>query len=226
MKRLVTATILLLCLIPPWLGLSAHTAPEASQFQPPEARSVTEFPIPLNDMASGTVVLDVRISPEGEVVNVQVRRDITGETEEAVRAAKTWIFEPAKLNGKAVKSRISIAVTFNPAPPLAEDIPLPPLIHQDDVARTQSAFQPPEVTRATFPAYPLAAFSPDTVILEANVNQVGRAVGAKTLRDAPPFTTAALSAIAGWRFLPATLNGKPIESKVILVFCFRQPVAP
>jgi TonB family protein len=180
-------------------------------------------------MANGTVVLDVMISEEGEVRNVQVRRDIASETEEAVRSVKTWKFAPAKFNGKAVTSRMTVAVTFNPSPysspPLAESVPLPPLIHQNDEARIQSSFQPPEVTRATFPTYPLNALNLGTVILEASINEAGKAQSAKVLRDAPPFTTTALQAIEDWRFMPATLNGRPVESKVVLVFCFRQPVS-
>ena len=196
---------------------------EEPDFQPAEAASVGDVTIPFNSIANGTVVLDVMISEEGEVKDVQVRRDIASETEEAVRSVKTWKFAPAKLKGKAVSSRVTVAVTFNPAPPLAENVPLPPLIHQDDEARLQARFQPPEVTRATFPTYPFQAASLETVILEATIGEAGKAQSTKTLRDAPPFTAAAIQAIDDWRFIPATLDGKPVESKVVLVFCFRQP---
>jgi outer membrane biosynthesis protein TonB len=165
------------------------------------------------------------ISAQGEVRNVQVRRDIASETEEAVRSVKTWKFEPAKFNGRAITSRVTVAVTFNPAPPLAANIPLPPLIPEDDEARLQSSFQPPEVTYATFPTCPDYARSPGTVILEAGINEAGKVQRSKVLRDAPPFTTAAMRAIEDWKLVPATLHGRPVESKVILVFCFRQPVS-
>ncbi len=207
----------------PWTRVT-----EESHFQPPEAVSVSDVTIPYRSVANGTVVLDVMISEEGEVRNVQVRRDIASETEEVVRSVKTWKFEPAKLNGKAVRSRMTVAVTFNPAPPLSENIPLPPLIHQDDEARIQSSFQPSEVTRATFPTYPVTALGypvwPGTVILEPSINEAGKVQSTKTLRDAPPFTTTAIQAIEDWRFIPATLNGTRVESKVVLVFCFRQPI--
>jgi TonB family protein len=197
--------------------------------------SVSDVTIPIRSIASGTVVLDVIISEGGEATNVQVRRDIASVTEEAVRSVRTWKFAPAKFNGKAVTSRMTVAVTFNPvpllavtlnpAPPLAENVPLPPLIHQDDEARIQSRFQPPQVTRATFPTYPLKALNLGTVILQASINEAGKAQSAKALRDAPPFTTSSIQAIEDWRFIPATLNGRPVESKVVLVFCFRQPAS-
>jgi outer membrane biosynthesis protein TonB len=165
------------------------------------------------------------VSEKGEVRNVQVRRDIASVTEEAVRSVRAWKFAPAKLNGKAVTSRMTVAVTFNPAAPLAANVPLPPLVHQDDEARLQSSFQPPDVTRATFPMPTANALWPGTVILEASINEAGKAQSTRVLRDAPPFTTGAIKAIEDWRFMPATLNGRPVESKVVLVFCFRQPVS-
>lgn len=224
MGRLFAAAIAFACLSAQPLAPCARKVTEESHFQPAEAASVSDVTIPFRSIANGTVVLDVMISEEGEVRNVQVRRDIASVTEEAVRSVKTWKFEPARFNGKAVTSRVTVAVTFNPAPPFAANIPLPPLIHQDDEARRQSSFQPAEVTRATFPTCPVYALNFGTVILEASINEAGKAQSTKVLRDAPPFTTKAIQAIEDWRFMPATLNGKPVESKVVLVFCFRRPI--
>jgi len=207
------------------LAPCAPKTTEESHFQPAEAVSVSDVRVPIRSIANGTVVLDVMISEEGKVTNVQVRRNIASLTEQAVRSVKTWKFEPAKLNGKAVTSRITVAVTFNPASLLAANVPLPPLVHQDDEVRIQSSFQPPEVTRATFPTLPANTLIPGAVILEVGINEAGRAQSTKALRGAPPFTTTAIQAIEDWRFIPATLNGRPVESKVVLVFCFRQPVS-
>jgi len=223
--RLFAAAIALAWLSAQPLVPCAGKAREEAHFQPAEAVSVSDVKIPYHSVANGTVVLDVMISEEGEVRSVQVRRDIASITEEAVRSVSTWKFEPAKLNGKAVTSRMTVAVTFNPAPPFfAANIALPPLIDQNDEARLQSSFRPPEVTCAIFPTYPADALNPGTVILEASINEAGKAQSTEALRDAPPFTAKALQAVEDWKFTPATLKGRPVESKVILVFCFRQPV--
>jgi TonB family protein len=224
MVRLIATAIAFAWLSAQPLAPCAREVTEESHFQPAKAVSVSDVTIPPSSIANGTVVLDVMISEKGEVRNVQVRRDIASETEEAVRSVRTWKFAPAKFNGKAVASRMTVAVTFNPAPPLCADIPLPPLIHQDDKARLESSFHPPEVTHATFPTCVDNAASPGTVILEASINEADKAQHTKVLRDAPPFTTTAIRAIEDWRFVPATLNGRLVESKVVLVFCFRQPV--
>jgi TonB family protein len=225
MGRLFAVAIACAWLSAPPLALCAPQATEESHFQPAKAVSVSDVTIPFRSVASGTVVLDVTISEQGEVRNVQVRRDITSITEEAVRSVRTWKFQPAKLEGNAVTSRMTVAVTFNPAPPLCANIPLPPLIHRDDEVGLPSSFHPPVVTYATFPACAINAANPGTVILEASLNEAGKVQRTKTLRDAPPFTAAALRAMEDWRFTAATLNGRRVESKVVLVFCFRPPVS-
>jgi TonB family protein len=225
MGRLLTAAIAFAWLSAQPLAPCAAEAIEESHFQPPEAVSVSDVTNPFRSIANGTVVLDVMISEEGDVKNVQVRRELASVTEEAVRSVRTWKFEPARSNGKAVTSRMTVAVTFNPPTVLTANVPLPPLIHQGDEARIQSSFQPPQVTRATFPMCPQNALNPGTVILQTSINEAGKAQRTQVLRAAPPFTTLAIQAIEDWRFAPATLNGRPVESKVVLVFCFRQPIS-
>jgi TonB family protein len=190
-----------------------------------QAESVNDISKPFANNSSGWVVLDVLISEKGEVKNVQVRRDLVPLTEEAIRSVRTWTFEPAQFDGKAVTSRITIAVTFNPAKVVVDQVPLPPLIHQDDEARIQSSFQPPEVTLATFPKFPIEALSPGTVILEATIDEAGKAQSTKVLRDVSPFTAEAIRAVEDWRFMPATLNGAPLTSKAILAFVFSEPIS-
>jgi len=123
-----------------------------------------------------------------------------------------------------VATRMTVAVTFDPVPPLCANVPLSPLIHQDDEVRLQPDFQPPGVTNATLPACPWLAGIPGTVILVASIDEAGKVQRTKVLRDAPPFTASALRAIGDWRFTPATLDGTPVKSQAVLVFCFRPPV--
>jgi TonB family protein len=224
MGRPFAAVIALAWLSAQPLAPRAGKASDKSLFRLPEAVSVSDVEIPTLSIANGTVVLDVRISEQGEVEDIQVRRDIASETEEAVRSVKTWKFEPAKSNGKAATSRMTVAVTFNPPSPLGAEVPLPALREQDDEDRIKAVFQPPEVARATFPISPYTAFAPGTAIFEVSINEAGKATSSKVLRDAPPFTTPALQAIEHWEFLPATLSGKPVKAKVVLVFCFRLPI--
>ena len=224
MGTIFAVAIALLSFVPPpFVGCARSPAPQAD-FQPAKVVSVSDVTIPADSVAMGTVVLQVSISKEGEIRGVNVRRDIPGETDVAVRSLRAWKFEPARLNGRAVDSKITIAVTFNPAPPVAADLPLPPLRTQGDETGTSSHFVPPEVLHASFPKYPVKALEPRTVILQLVIGPNGEVQHRGVVRDAPPFTTSALKAIEDWRFAPATMNGEPVDSSVVLAFCFRAPV--
>jgi TonB family protein len=61
------------------------------------------------------------------------------------------------------------------------------------------------------------------VVLEATVNKAGKVGSRKVLRDVPPFTATAIQAVGDWRFIPATLDGRPLDSEVVLAFSFRLP---
>jgi TonB family protein len=202
----------------------AQKVTQESAFQQARVVSIEDVAIPNSSVAIGTVVLDVTISKEGEISDVQVQRDIPSETEEAVRSVRTWKFEAARLKGRTVPSRITVAVTFNPRPPLAKDrSSLPPQIHRNQEMHPGSSFNPPEVIYAAFPTCPFNAIWPGTVVLEVSIDHAGNVQRTTVLHDAPPFTTMSIRALEDWRFRPATMDGRQVESQVVLVFCFRQP---
>jgi TonB family protein len=209
-------------LIATLLGIPAIAfSQDATHFQPVEALSVGDLTRPYRSIAFGTVVLDVLISEKGEVKDIQVRRAIASVTDVAIQAVKTWTFQPAEADGKAVGSRITVAVTFNPQVVSLPPVALTPLIHEGDEVRIQSAFQPPEVTHATFPM--VWTSSVGAVVLEVTVDETGKGEETKVLRELAPYTATAVRTVDEWRFMPATLNGKPMKAKVILAFVFPPP---
>ena len=63
----------------------------------------------------GIVVLQVTVHPNGAVGSVfPVRTLPHGLTQEAVKAVKQWFYEPATLDGQAVKATIEVAIRFRP----------------------------------------------------------------------------------------------------------------
>ncbi len=225
MRKRLTVAIAFAWLTGQWLAPCACQAAEDAAFRPARAVSISDITIPVRSVANGTAVLEVTVSKEGEVRNLRVRRDIPSETEEAIRAVRTWKFQPARFNGKAVASRVTVAVTFNPSLLLSVDrSSLPPRVHEDQDSGPDSGFSPPEVIHAAYPTSPFDALSPGTVVLEESLDQAGNVHRTKVLRDAPPFTNLSVQALDDWKFTPATMNGRPVASKVILVFCFRQPL--
>jgi hypothetical protein len=156
---------------------------------------------------------------------VEVRRDIPSLTEPAVSAVEGWTFSPASLEGRAMASRVPVAVTYRPALWYTDPVPLPALIPQTEAA-IQAEFQPAVVTHSAFPRYPADAVIAGSVVLEVTLSAKGKVEGeAKVLRDLPPLTEQAKAVVADWRFMPAAYNGKPVDSKIVMAFVFRPLVS-
>jgi len=187
-------------------------------FQPVEARFVTNIPSTNPCVVTGIVVLDALVSETGEIQEVEVRRNIACFAEVAVQAVKNWKFSPATFAGKAVASRMPVAVTFESQTWAPNPYSLPELVPKT-AAAVQAEFQPAEVTRAGFPRFHTGyTFVEGTVVLEVTLGAKGEAEEIKVLRDVPPFTANAKAVVEDWRFMPATFNGRPIRSKILLAF--------
>ncbi len=85
-------------------------SPRTVDFSPPEytakARARGE---------EGTVVLRLTIDAAGHVTDVEVLKGLKlGLTEQAVKAARSWTYEPARRNGKPVKGQLDVNIRFDP----------------------------------------------------------------------------------------------------------------
>ena len=74
------------------------------------------------------------------------------------------------------------------------------------------------------PVYPADAIFDGVVLAEAQVGADGRIDRARLIRSTPVFSQAALDALRAWTFRPARVAGRPVASRVYVVFAFRQPV--
>jgi protein TonB len=87
------------------------------------------------------------------------------------------------------------------------------------------SFEPPEVVSSAEPVYPMMAMGPGTVVLAVSISADGDIQDVKVIHDSKAFHASALAAIKGWKFKPATLDGKPVPSVVPVAFSFSWPVA-
>jgi hypothetical protein len=71
----------------------------SARFRPVEVVSGGEAVYPINSLAVGTVILNVRVAKNGRARSVQVVRDIPSLTEPAETAVMKWKFQPAMLDG-------------------------------------------------------------------------------------------------------------------------------
>ncbi len=88
--------------------------PAPVQFDPPTVVSSAEAIYPLQSIASGTVVLEVSLDESGAIADVRVVHGIASLTEPAECSIRQWKFEPARLNGETIRSKMAVAFSFIP----------------------------------------------------------------------------------------------------------------
>ncbi len=133
----------------------------------------------------GIVILDVVVDTQGKVESTRVVRSVPGLDEAAIAAARQWEYAPTKVDGKAVRVRITVPITFALA--------LPPLARQDGI---------PELRQGVSPAWPASAEGGGLAAAEVTLEPDGRVGGARVLDGGAPWSGALLAALKTWRFAP------------------------
>jgi outer membrane biosynthesis protein TonB len=80
-------------------------------FQPPDVRTANYAVYPPNTVASGTVVLDVKIGPDGSA-GFKVLRGVAVLSTAVTSAIKTWVFVPGAYEGKPATTHMVVAYVF------------------------------------------------------------------------------------------------------------------
>jgi protein TonB len=84
--------------------------------------------------------------------------------------------------------------------------------------------QPPKVIHREAPVYPQEARARriiGTVRVEAVVDKQGNVINPRVIQGHKIFWDAALGAVKGWKFKPATAQGQPVEQTVQIQLEFR-----
>jgi TonB family protein len=84
----------------------------SGDFQLAQLQTANYAQYPVNTVASGTVVVLVRVDVSGKVQDAKVMRGSGPLADAATRAAKGWGFAPATCRGKAVPSVVPVAFVF------------------------------------------------------------------------------------------------------------------
>jgi len=99
--------------LPP-LSAKDHWHGDALQPQPVDVVAVAFPQYPANSIASGTVVLRIRVDEMRRIEKTVVVRRIASLTSPAVRALREWKFKPAEFDGKPLPSSIALAFVLRP----------------------------------------------------------------------------------------------------------------
>jgi hypothetical protein len=81
-------------------------------------------------------------------------------------------------------------------------------------------FTPPDILTASDIPYPATTAAAGVVTLAVNLDGTGQIMNVQTLRDIPTVTTQATIALQNWTYAPASLNGKPVPSTLIVNIVF------
>lgn len=81
-------------------------------------------------------------------------------------------------------------------------------------------FTAPELATASDIVYPINSGAAGVVVVAVNLDATGAIKATQTLCDIPSLTSPVLLAIAKWTFKPATLDGKGIDSTMVVSIVF------
>ena len=201
-----------------------NAAQQSQGFSPPAPLSLVPAAYPSQSLFGGEVVLDALVDNTGSLADVKVVRGESPFLEKALVAVRTWTFLPARLDGRAIESRIGIAFQF-PQPYVP---PRTATIHNYEDSSSDSAEKNPDERGAVplltvEPEYPSGTEAHGGVILYADIGRQGEFDSVKVLRGLEPLTPAAIAALRQWHFAPAKHAGANVSSPAIVVFTFTRP---
>ena len=195
---------------------AALAAPASAQtgVVPPRLVSAAMPASPMGAQSGGIAAFDVTLDEKGSVAGVEAVQDFAPFGDQLREAVRGWTFEPARDQGRAVRSRVLVLGFFRP-PQLAVIAPANPR-YKDTVA-------PPELpwpTSVTVPPYPPNTLGSGKVVLEVDVSDEGKVVSSRVLDPGSPFDAAAKGAAEAWVFRPGSRNGRPAATRAFFIFSF------
>ncbi len=206
-----------------------HAAPEPASrreaptqeagFTPPVAVSVVGVNYPPQALFGGDVLLDALIDSSGKLADIKVVSGDGPFLEPALSAVRTWSFEPAHLDGRAVEARLGIVFQFPQS--FLPHLTSGERKHSEPLAEPDDRGALPVLTIE--PAYPTNSQAQGSVALYNLVDSQGHITSTSTLLDVGSLTAPSAAALRQWQFAPAKRAGAATESAVVVVETFRRP---
>lgn len=196
-------------------------------FVPVDVVYASDIPYAAATAAAGVVTLAVNLDDGGNIITVQVLRDIPELTSAALVAVHGWTYTAASLDGKHIPSTLLVNVVFDPAYLQLKNIPLAPAeAFQAPDPKATPAYAPPQLLAAAYSPYPSDASVGGAVVLDAHVGSGGGITKVTVIRAVPMLTAAALGALQSWKFAAAVYGNAPVAAKVVVAMVFRKTAMP
>jgi TonB family protein len=220
-----TSLALLLLVVSATSSGIATAAKEPPHFVAPNVLKAGPFPYPASSLDAGVVTLSINLNNAAQIASVTILRDLSSVSGLAIAAVRSWTFSPATLDGKPVLSSLVVNIVYDPGFLGADNIPLPPPSQTQPIGKNGPAYLPAQIDSASFAPYPAKAKVQDSVVFNVSLDANGNVTNVATLRDVPPLTASALGALKKWNFTPATYDGNPIPSTMVVAVVFHSPSA-
>ncbi len=190
--------------------------------------------IPIQAVSGADIAIEATVGTDGRVTEITALRAAAPFTESLAAAVRGWQFAPAvdaaatpagQGEGDVVETRVSskvlVLALFRPPALFPGTLGTPPV----DVGRASDTVPYPTAA-PTMPAFPPNALMDGVVVVELAVGPDGAASRPRVVRSSAAFDQPTLDAVAGLRFRPARVHGRPSPSFVYVVAAFRQPITP
>ncbi|MCA0268852.1 MAG: energy transducer TonB [Bacteroidetes bacterium] len=202
--------------------------------------------LPDTSTVQGSVGLTVFVDTLGRPVRVRVNTPLRPDADSAaVRAVRQWRFSPAQnATGEAIGGMARVALVFTPRqprPPLPDwakgfesrpRLVFPVALGSLDARREWMTTEDgcrevgmPARRSGSNPEYPdqlRRAGREGQVLIATRLDERGRVVEAQVAEhDDPDFEEVSLRAVRSWRFSPATCDGQPVSSAMLIPVRFR-----
>jgi TonB family protein len=183
-----------------WLCAGAGATAVAQQEEEPPKQAGADVPAPKRTKSvppvyppeaqaqglRGIVILELVLDTEGHVASADVVRSVPPFDEAALTAVRQWEYEVTKVDGKPVRVKMTVPISFT--------MRLPEVTRADGV---------PELRQGASPGYPAGAEGGASVTARVTLDSDGRVAEAEVKSGGPPWDEALLRAMHTWRFVVA-----------------------
>ena len=177
-------------------------------------RAVTPF-YPDGGYEANVAVAAIEMDRAGKRLNTELVYGESPFAGAALDALTHWKFSPSP---SADMSRTSVTFVFRPRS--MERVPLTARISGQQRARPN---RPPLPLEMFDTGYPQTCDTEGAVVLELSVNEKGEVDDVAPILGFPSLTGAVEMEVKSWKFLPATVDGKPVRGRAVVVISFVHP---
>lgn len=197
-------------------------------YEPPEAISAGDAYIPYQFVEDGLFVLDITLSHEGTIEQIDALRNPGSMIGAAKTSVSSWKFRAASEGGKTTSSRLTAVFVYRPpnhgnagaVPPKKFAPVIPP---RQSNQQQKGDYIPVGILSFEYPEYPIKSVAWGSAVVQVTVNDSGKIGEVEFLHRMAGFDGAVRQALGKWQFQPASINGTPVAAKVVIAFIFQIP---